>query len=276
MERIFKAGKYELPLGQKNYVMGILSMVPGQKDTEEPCLTTEAAVAKAWDMAAVGADAIDVNGQSENDERHLVSAEEELKRVLPVLQALQEDEFSVPVSVETRYASVAYACVQHGADIINDLGGFKDPAMIESVAVSPTCGCIVKHRGSGEGKDILEEIRNFFAHQVQTLNASGIDATRICLAPGIGHGKTYEENLRILANTDKLRTDGCCLLMTASHKRVINAASGCSALDEQTTPGTIAADSIAQFFGIDIVRAHDVADAVQASHVTQTIRQHRQ
>jgi len=274
MSRIFRAGRFQLPLGDKTYIMGILNLVPDHYAEDPECLSTEAAVALAWDMAAAGADVIDMGGQSSQPGYQQVSPEEELKRILPVLDVLH-NEFSIPISIDTRYSSVAYACVQHGADIINDIGGFKDPAMIESVATSQTCGCIVMHRGGGNDKvDILDSIKEYFVHQIDVLNASGIAMERICLDPGIGFGKTYEENLRILANADQMQAHGCCTVMAASRKRVISAASG-NPPYEHRMPGTIAADSIAQFCGIDMVRAHDVPEAVQAARVTQEIRRQR-
>lgn len=275
MNRVFQAGHYQLLLGKKNYVMGILDLVPNKFDTEELGLSTDAAVAQAWDMAAVGAAGISINGQPEQPECPAISAQAELDRLLPVLDALISDKFSIPIAVETQYPSVAYECMKHGVDIINDRNGFSSPDMIEAVAASHTCGCIVIHKGGAQDGDILNTIRQFFERQIQVLNASGIQTERICLSPGVGHGKTYEENLQILANADKISTGGCGMLMMASHKRVISAASGNAPSNQGTAPGTIAADSIAQFCGIDIVCAHDVPEAVQAARVTQEIHRCR-
>jgi dihydropteroate synthase len=282
----FSAGKYRLPLGERAYVMGILNVTPDSFSDGGRFFAAEDAVRHALEMQGQGADMIDIGAQStrpgtlsyaqaagENAGAGAqVTPQEELNRLLPVLELL-EGKLNIPVSVDTFYPQVAEAVLAHGVSILNDIMGFDDPAMIE-VAAKSDCGCIVMHHTGAQDSGIIESIHSFFLHKLETMGRAGIAAERICLDPGVGFGKTHEENLQILANTVRLRAGECAYLMAASRKRVIGAECGNPPFDQRVS-GTVAAHSIAVCDGADMVRVHDVPEAVQSVKIASAVRRWR-
>lgn len=267
--RLFTAGRCRMELGDAAYVMGILNVTPDSFSDGGKYFSLKDAEQHALEMQEMGADMIDVGAQSTRPGWVQVSPEEELQRLLPVLDILA-CRVGVPVSVDTFYPQVAKQALAHGASIINDVTGFADPDMVQTTA-GTDCGCIVMYpRGEEEG-DIIGQLNRFFAGKRRELEDAGIEKSRICFDPGIGFGKTYEQNLEILANTAEIDTGGCALLMAASRKRVIGQPCGNPPF-EQRMPGTLAAHSISVYSGADLVRAHDVAEAVQAAKVAAAIR----
>lgn len=270
---VFSAGRYRLPLGGRAYVMGILNVTPDSFSDGGKYFDPEVAARHALLMQEQGADIIDIGAQSTRPGFAQIPPEEELARLLPVLRLL-EGRLSVPISVDTFYPQVAREALKHGASILNDVTGFDDPEMIKAASDSD-CGCVVMHHtGCGDHSDILESINTFFFHKIEQLGCTGIAPERVCLDPGVGFGKTNEENLQILANTARLRTQGCALLVAASRKRVIGAACGNPPFEGRMA-GTVAAHSIAVADGADIVRAHDVPEAVQSVQVAFSVRRYR-
>jgi len=268
---MFSAGQYQLPLGERAYVMGILNVTPDSFSDGGLFLSPEKAVSHALEMQREGADVIDIGAQSTRPGGTKITPEEELARLLPVLKQLQ-GKLNIPISIDTFYPQVAAASLENGASILNDVTGFDDPAMV-AVAAKSDCGCIVMHH-IGSDSDIIIAVRQYFIKQMEIMNHAGINSGRICFDPGIGFGKTHEQNLQLLANVDKLRVDGCALLIAASRKRVIGGECGNPPF-EQRLAGTVAAHSIAVLDGADMVRAHDVPEAVQSTKVASAIRRAR-
>jgi len=270
---MFSAGKYQLPLGEKAYVMGILNVTPDSFSDGGHYMIPNRAVQHALEMQKQGADIIDIGAQSTRPGGTRISIEEELKRLLPVLELLQ-NELTIPISVDTFYSEVAAEALKYGASILNDVTGFDDPKMV-AVAAKSDCGCIVMHHTDiGDSEDIITSMNRYFMNKIENLVQYGIKKDRICLDPGIGFGKTHEQNLQILANVGRLRVDGCALLIAASRKRVIGGECGNPPF-EQRLAGTVAAHSIAVADGADMIRAHDVAEAVQSAKVASAIRRYR-
>ncbi len=267
----FIAGKYRLPLGEKAYVMGILNVTPDSFSDGGRYNLPEAAELHALQMQEMGADIIDIGAQSTRPGSTPISAGEELERLLPVLERLR-GKLNVPISVDTFLPEVAEAALNNGASILNDVTGFDDPKMIAAAAKSD-CGCVVMHYTGTDG-DIISDIKEFFRNKINEMENSGIERSRICLDPGVGFGKTHEQNLQILANAARLRVEGCALLIAASRKRVIGAECGNPPFDKRMA-GTVAAHSIAVADGADMVRAHDVAEAVQSVKIASAIRRYR-
>lgn len=280
--RLWRAGRYSLPLGEKTYIMAIVNVTPDSFSDGGKYFSAEQAIRRALDAQEQGADIIDIGAQSTRPGFLPISAEEEAARLVPVLEGLR-GRLHVPVSIDTFYPSVALESLRLGADILNDVTGFSDPEMI-AAAAGADCGCIVMHNtafsilpdapshdAGHEAEPITERVRGFFDRRGAELVRAGIAVERICFDPGIGFGKTLEENMDLLANTHLL-TDGLdsAFLMAASRKRVIGAPCGNPPF-EQRMPGTIAAHTIAQCGGADILRVHDVPEAVQAARVADAL-----
>ncbi len=280
--RLWRAGRYSLPLGEKTYIMAIVNVTPDSFSDGGKYFSAEQAIRRALDAQEQGADIIDIGAQSTRPGFSPISAEEEAARLVPVLEGLR-GRLHVPVSIDTFYPGVALESLRLGADILNDVTGFSDPEMI-AAAAGADCGCIVMHNtafsilpdapshdAGHEAEPITERVRGFFDRRGAELVRAGIAMERICFDPGIGFGKTLEENMDLLANTHLL-TDGLdsAFLMAASRKRVIGAPCGDPPF-EQRMPGTIAAHTIAQCGGADILRVHDVPEAVQAARVADAL-----
>ena len=280
--RLWRAGRYSLPLGEKTYIMAIVNVTPDSFSDGGKYFSAEQAIRRALDAQDQGADIIDIGAQSTRPGFSPISAEEEAARLVPVLEGLR-GRLHVPVSIDTFYPGVALESLRLGADILNDVTGFSDPEMI-AAAAGADCGCIVMHNtafsilpdapshdAGHETESITERVRGFFDRRGAELVRAGIAMERICFDPGIGFGKTLEENMGLLANTHLL-TDGLdsAFLMAASRKRVIGAPCGDPPF-EQRMPGTIAAHTIAQCGGADILRVHDVPEAVQAARVADAL-----
>lgn len=280
--RLWRAGRYSLPLGEKTYIMAIVNVTPDSFSDGGKYFSAEQAIRRALDAQDQGADIIDIGAQSTRPGFSPISPEEEAARLVPVLEGLR-GRLHVPVSIDTFYPGVALESLRLGADILNDVTGFSDPEMI-AAAAGADCGCIVMHNtafsilpdapshdAGHEAEPITERVRGFFDRRGAELVRAGIAMERICFDPGIGFGKTLEENMGLLANTHLL-TDGLdsAFLMAASRKRVIGAPCGNPPF-EQRMPGTIAAHTIAQCGGADILRVHDVPEAVQAARVADAL-----
>ena len=263
MEMIFNAGKFVLDLSEKTYVMGILNVTPDSFFDGNKWFNVDAAVNRALQIQAEGADIIDIGAQSTRPGCTKISPAEELERLLPVLTALK-GQIRVPISVDTFYPEVAQNTLKLGADIINDVTGFKDDNMMKLVSES-NCGCIVMHDGSNC------HMKDFFTTQLKKMRNLGITPNRICFDPGFGFGKTYAENLDILKNSKKYSIPGCAMLVGASRKRVIGEACGNIGAEERL-PGTIAAHTMAISSGANIVRVHDVKEAVWGAKMADAMK----
>ena len=259
--KIFKAGKYELELSKKTYIMGILNVTPDSFSDGGMWNNTDKAVKRAIEMVAQGADIIDVGGQSTRPGHTIITAEEELDRIYDVVKILT-DELDVPISVDTYYSDVAKEVLSLGVSIINDVKGFEKEML--KVASESDCGCIVMH--SNQGKDI----KQFFERKKTEALDFGIESKRLCFDPGIGFSKLYEENLSILNNFDKICIDDCAMMIAASRKRCIGTPCGDPEFKDRDA-GTIAAHTIAISKGADIIRVHNIDKAVQAAKVTDAI-----
>lgn len=259
---VFKAGKFELDLSKKTYIMGILNVTPDSFSDGGKWLNVEDAVAHALQMHADGADIIDIGAQSTRPGCVKISAEEELKRLLSVLSILR-GQIRIPISVDTFYPKVAKETLNYGVDIINDVTGFKDSEMVK-IACQSDCGCIIMHDGPNS------QMRGFFEAKLETVTSKGIAKDRICFDPGVGFGKTYEENLSVIKNLSAYVIDGCAMLIGVSRKRVIGTPCGNPPFEERL-PGTIAAHTIALMGGANILRVHDVKEAIQAARVADAV-----
>jgi dihydropteroate synthase len=257
-------------------VMGILNVTPDSFSDGGRYDNPELACAHARIMLEQGATIIDVGGESTRPGSDEVSVEEELARVLPVVTQLAEE--GVAVSVDTRHALVAEACVKAGAAIINDVSGFRDEAMV-AMAAACDAGIVVMHM-LGEPKnmqvdphyeDVVGEVSAYLLGQAHLLEAAGVAPARICIDPGPGFGKTYDHNLALLRQTRALASLGYPLMAAYSRKGFIGALTGVE-IAAQRVAGSVAVAVFAALHGACVLRVHDVAPTVEALKVVETVK----
>jgi dihydropteroate synthase len=257
-------------------IMGILNVTPDSFSDGGQHDGLAAALAHARLMVAQGAHVIDVGGESTRPGSEEVSVEEELARVLPVVRRLAAE--GIAVSIDTRHAPVALASLDAGAAAINDISGFRDPAMTE-VAVGSEAGLIVMHM-RGEPRDmqadphyddVVGEVSAWLLARAQALEAAGVAHERICVDPGPGFGKTYEHNLALLRATAALAALGYPLAAAYSRKGFIGALTGVEVARERVA-GSVAVAVWAASRGARVLRVHDVAPTVEALKVLRALR----
>jgi dihydropteroate synthase len=256
--------------GKRTYLMGVLNVTPDSFSDGGDFYTIESALAQAENMVKSGADIIDIGGQSTRPGAGEISLEEEIDRVIPVVQILrQKAEIfgSVPISVDTTRAQVAKAAVEAGADIINDISGATfDSEMLSTVAHLKVPIILMHIRGTPETmqkltdyRDLIGEIREFLESRIAAAVAAGIDKSHIILDPGIGFAKNYSQNLEILQQLAKFRGLDCPILVGVSRKSFIGHILN-QPLAKQRIWGTAAACTGAIANSADILRVHDVTE----------------
>lgn len=263
----FKAKDKAFPLN-RTYVMGILNVTPDSFSDGGRYLDPEKALKRAQEMERQGADIIDIGGQSTRPGYEAIPPQEEWERIKEVVKAVAKGT-NTPVSVDTFYPWVAERALEAGASIINDVSGFGDD-MLRAVAGSG-CGCVIMHPKGAERGDIFTEVREFFEERLLMAQKLGISPERHCFDPGIGFGKTHEDNLRLIAHVERTRIPGTAYLMAASRKRVTGIPCGNPPFEERLA-ATLAAHTAAVLGGADIVRAHDVKEAVQAARMADALK----
>lgn len=267
-QRVWRCGRFALPL-DRVYVMGILNVTPDSFSDGGSHLGVDAALEGACRLRAAGADIVDIGGESTRPGSDAVSVEEELARVVPAVRELVPT-LDVPLSVDTRRPEVAAASVAAGASIVNDVSGFRDPAMVE-VAATTGAGLVVMHM-LGEPRtmqreprydDVVAEVCAYLADQAHMLEGAGVASDRIALDPGLGFGKTTAHNLELLRRLDELVALGYPVLIGASRKRFIGEVTGVDVPAERLH-GSVAVASWSALLGADVVRVHDVGPTREA------------
>ncbi len=260
-----------LPTG-RTLVMGVLNVTPDSFSDGGRFSDVERAGERARAIASEGADILDIGGESTRPGASPVSAEEELARVLPVLRRAAS-EVSCPISIDTYKAVVAERAIAAGARIVNDVWGLsRDPGMAPVVAAGGAALIVMHNRATADGSiDILDEVLRFLARSLEVAHRAGIDERRIAVDPGIGFGKTLEQNLILIAKLGILRERlGRPVLLGASRKSMIGRIFQSEAADR--LPGTIALHTAGVLAGASIIRAHDVREAVQAARVIDRLK----
>lgn len=255
--------------------MGILNITPDSFSDGGHFLAPEHALAQARQMIADGADIIDVGAESTRPYggQRPVSAEEEIARLGPVLADVAS--FGTPVSIDTMKAPVARFALEAGAVIVNDVWGLQHDADMARVVADHRALLVAMHNREAVDPaiDIIADIANFFSRTLDISDRAGIARERIALDPGIGFGKTPEQSMTALARLSELRSFGCALLVGASRKRFISTV--VASEPHQRLGGSLAAHLLAARNGAVIIRAHDVAETVQALRVTAAIEGRR-
>lgn len=253
----------------RTYIMGILNVTPDSFSDGGLFSAADSAVEHALKMIEQGADIIDIGGQSTRPGHTPISPDEEWSRIQPVLSSLC-GKVNVPISVDTYYPEVAKNAAELGAEIFNDVTGFRDPLM-RKYAAQYKVGCIVMHDIQlDESADACAELLDFYKSRTAECIADGISPEYICLDPGIGFGKSYEQNLQIAAQFDRQCLDGYTMLAAASRKRVVGMSCGNPPADQRCS-GTIAIHTACILGGAHIIRVHDVPEAVQAAQVADAV-----
>jgi dihydropteroate synthase len=273
--RVCAEGLAQLLLRGRPLVMGILNITPDSFSDGGRFLDPAAAVAHARRMVEDGADIIDIGAESTRPYGSAtpVAPEEETRRLEPVLAAVAD--LGVPISIDTMKAEVAERAITAGAGIVNDVWGLqRDPGMAKVVARHRVPVIVMHNRASADpALDIMADIAAFFDRSLDIAARAGIDRAHIVLDPGIGFGKTPEQSIIVLARLDELKAHGLPLLIGASRKRFIDHVS--PAPPDRRLGGSLAAHLAAAASGVNIIRAHDVADTVQALKVAAAIRDAR-
>jgi dihydropteroate synthase len=252
-------------------VMGVLNVTPDSFSDGGQFFNAEQAMARARRLVADGADVIDIGAESTRPygDAVVVSVDEELRRLEPVLPAILR--LGVPVSIDTMKADVARWALDKGATIANDVWGLqRDPGMATLVAARSVPVIVMHNRERADPAiDIMTDIKAFFARSLEIAERAGIRRELIVLDPGIGFGKTPEQSMTAIARLPELKEFRCPLLVGASRKRFIDRVS--PAPPDQRIGGSIAAHTMAVLNGAAIIRAHDVAETVQALRVLTAI-----
>jgi dihydropteroate synthase len=259
-------------LGTRPVVMGILNLTPDSFSDGGRHATTEAALRHAETLAAEGADIIDIGGESVRPGATPVAAEEELRRIEPVLAALAAG-LPIPLSIDTSKAAVAARALRHGAVLVNDVWGLqKDPAMADIVAAAQAAVVVMHNRAEkDEAVDIMGDIRRFFDRSLAIAARAGITPEHIILDPGIAFAKTSRQNREIIQRLAELKDYRLPVMVGVSRKGFLGSLSPGS--PEATLAGTIAANLAAAAAGAALFRVHDVAEHVQALKVFATMRE---
>jgi dihydropteroate synthase len=256
-------------------VMGVLNITPDSFSDGGRYLDARAALAQATKMIAEGADIIDVGAESSRPYGGMqpVSAAEELARLKPALADLVA--LGVPVSVDSMKAEVARAALQHGVAMLNDVWGLQRDAEMANVAAERDVPIVLMHNreSADPAIDIMEDIAGFFERSLTIAATAGIRKSNIILDPGIGFGKTPAQSMTALAHLAELSVFGCPILVGASRKKFI--ASISPSEPQGRLGGSIAAHLIAAEHGAKIIRAHDVAETVQALKLAAAIEASR-
>jgi dihydropteroate synthase len=259
-------------------VMGVVNVTPDSFSDGGLFLDPEAAIARGHELAAQGAEILDVGGESTRPGAEAVSAEEERERIEPVVSGLAvEGGASVPVSIDTSKAAVAQAALDAGAEIVNDVTALRGDPELAGLCADRGCGLVLMHmlgtprtmQDSPAYDDVVDDIKGFLAERIAAAVAAGIDEERIWIDPGIGFGKTLEHNVELLRRLGELRDLGRPIVVGTSRKSFIGRLTG-REVDERLG-GTIASNVLAAVAGAEVIRGHDVLELRQAIDVAEAI-----
>ncbi|MBR1477224.1 MAG: dihydropteroate synthase [Lachnospiraceae bacterium] len=256
--------------GKHTYIMGILNVTPDSFSDGGQWNEMDAALFHTEEMINAGADIIDVGGESTRPGYAKISSREEIERTAPVLERIKE-RFDIPLSLDTYKADVAAAGIKAGADLINDIWGLKaDGEMAKVIAEAGVSCCLMHNRENTEYRELIKDIIQELSESVELAVNAGIPKESIILDPGVGFGKTTENNLEAVAKLDKLRILGYPLLLGCSRKSVIG--NTLKLPVEERLEGTLVTTVYAVIKGASFIRVHDVKENVRAVRMAEAIR----
>jgi dihydropteroate synthase len=277
INRVWKIGDRIVDLSRRGMIMGVLNVTPDSFSDGNEFFEFEAAVERGIQMEAEGADIIDVGGESTRPGADAVSAEEELRRVIPVIEKLRA-RTNVALSVDTSKSEVAGAALDAGASIINDVTGGRGDEKMFPLAATRKSAVVLMHM-KGEPRtmqknpqygDVVQEVADFFRQQYSHALECGVEPMRLAFDPGIGFGKTLEHNLSLLKNLDQLREYDRPLVVGVSRKAFLGKLVGSNEMPDRLAP-TVALTAILRDRGADVLRAHDVKENVAALRIAEGV-----
>jgi dihydropteroate synthase len=281
-ERIWRIGEHRFDVSRHALIVGVLNVTPNSFSDGGEFFRPEKAIQRGVVMAAEGAHVIDVGGESTRPGSEPVAVEEELRRVIPVIEKLRHN-IDVPISIDTSKSEVARAAIEAGASIVNDVtGGRGDERMLPLVADTKSALIIMHMQGTPrtmqiqpQYTDVVAEISDFFRQQYARAIGLNIDPMAIALDPGIGFGKTFEHNLELLAHLGQLRVHDRPLVVGVSRKSFLGKLIGSPEITDRLVP-SVALTSLLRERGADVFRVHDVQENVYALRVAEAILQRAQ
>lgn len=272
-DKIFHTSRRDLPLGQQTYFAGILNLTPDSFSDGGDYNQMEAAKLRFHAMMAEGATIIDIGGESTRPGFEPVSEAEELERVVPFIEAIRAETDAL-ISVDTSKSGVAAAALSAGADIVNDIWGAQGDLAMAEVMGAAKAACVLMHNRPAEAAgsgDVVAAILEFWETSVSRVLEAGVVAESILLDPGLGFGKTYEENWEVMRRLEELKTLGYPLLLGASRKSML------ARLLKIEDPkarlsGTLGTTAWAVQSGVDFLRVHDVRENRECADVLNYCR----
>lgn len=268
--RNYSMGDAKLALGHKTLIMGILNVTPDSFSDGGKYNSVNVALTRALQMVQEGADIIDIGGESTRPGHSAVGEQEELERVIPIIEAIHRHAPHVPLSVDTYKAKVAQEALRVGAHIINDVWGFKHDPHLAEVAVQYQCPVILMHnRKEHQYQHLMNDIKSDLLESVSIALESGVSRQNIILDPGIGFAKNYMENLQVMQSLDELVNLGYPMLLATSRKKFIRTTLEVDVQD--TILGTAATVALGIAQGCQIVRVHDIAEIKQTVKMCDAI-----
>lgn len=262
-------GKKEFDTAHKCYIMGILNVTPDSFSDGGKFNHLDAALRHAEEMIREGAAIVDIGGESTRPGHQVITDEEEISRVVPVIEAVKKH-FDVPVSIDTYKGAVAEAALQAGADLVNDIWGFKhDKRVAELTAKYGAACCLMHNRQEAVYDDFQKDVVSDLEECVRIAREAGVADDKIILDPGVGFGKTYEMNLEITNHVDILHQLGFPVLLGTSRKSMIGLTLDLPATDR--VEGTLATTVIGVMKGCSFVRVHDIKENYRIIQMTEAI-----
>lgn len=264
-----RIGSKIFDLEHHTYCMGILNVTPDSFSDGGKWNDLDRALYHVESMLADGMDIVDIGGESTRPGYTQISGEEEISRVVPVIEAVKS-RFDVPVSLDTYKSKVARAGIQAGADLINDIWGLKYDKDMAQVIAGSGLPCVLMHnRDKADYQDFMKELAAGLSETLDLAGKAGIDGQKIILDPGVGFGKTYENNLEVICRLEELKELGCPILLGTSRKSVIGLTLKLPA--DQRVEGTLVTTVFGVIKGCSIVRVHDVKENVRAIKMAEAI-----
>ena len=265
-----KIGNTEFDLKNKTYIMGILNATPDSFSDGGHYNRLDAALKHVEEMIGEGAHIIDIGGESTRPGYTQISEEEEIERVVPVIEAVKRN-FDIPVSIDTYKSKVAQAAVAAGADLINDIWGLKyDAKMAEVIAKNNVACCLMHNRKEAGYQDFFNDVISDLKECVSIAEAAGIDKEKIILDPGVGFAKSYEQNLEVIRRIGEFNQLGFPVLLGTSRKSVIGLTLDLTVAER--VEGTLVTTVLAVMGGCSFVRVHDVLANARAIKMTEACR----